>query len=94
MHFDRLPGGEIVGPGLEDLRRGAMTVNALLVSIGAARLRDAGIPVPPAIDNPHEQLYALLEREHGDAAHGRYNALLRRLVSFEHAVESLGLAGA
>jgi hypothetical protein len=30
-------------------------------------------------------LYELLQAEHGDAAHARYNALLRELVSFQRA---------
>lgn len=57
------------------------------MSIGAARLRQAGLDVPPAFDNPERRLYDLLARESSDAAHGRYNALLRRLVSFERAAE-------
>jgi len=31
-------------------------------------------------------LYALLARDNPDAAHSRYNALIRRLVSFERAL--------
>jgi hypothetical protein len=34
-------------------------------------------------------LYALLARDDAAAAHGRYNALIRRLVSFERAAESM-----
>jgi hypothetical protein len=90
MRYDAFPGGELVSPGLEDLERGAVTVNALLVSIGASRLRAIGVPVPTVIPDANEKLYALLEREHGDAAHSQYNALVRRLVSFERALESLG----
>jgi hypothetical protein len=90
MRYDAFPGGELVAAGLEDLQRGAVTVNALLVSIGGSRLREVGVPVPAVIPDANERLYALLEREHGDAAHSRYNALVRRLVSFERALESLG----
>jgi hypothetical protein len=33
------------------------------------------------------RLYALLAAEDSDSAHSRYNALVRRLVSFERAAE-------
>jgi len=33
------------------------------------------------------RLYVLLQAEEGDGAHSRYNALVRRLVSFERAAE-------
>lgn len=85
-----LPGGDLVLAGIDDLRRGAETVPALLVSIGAPRLRRIGYDLPPVIGpDPEHRLYALLARENSDTAHGRYNALVRRLVSFERAAESL-----
>ncbi len=84
---DRLPGAELVTDGLTDLAVGKESVVALLVSIGAPKLRRCGIHVPAAFDEPHLRLYRLLQREYGDAAHSRYNALVRRLVSFEHALE-------
>jgi hypothetical protein len=44
------------------------------------------VPVVQASDDlPEHRLYQLLAAAHGDAAHSRYNALLRRLVSFERA---------
>lgn len=84
-----LPGEDIVVEGLADLRRGIESVPALLVSIGAPRLRRLGLDVPAGIDEPERRLYALLAEEHGDAAHGRYNALVRRLVSFERATAAI-----
>ena len=42
-----LPGEELIRRGIADLSRGEETALALLVSIGAERLRDAGLPVPP-----------------------------------------------
>lgn len=85
-----LPGSDLVLAGIEDLRRGAETIPALLVSIGAPRLRRLGYEVPPATaPNPEHRLYALLAQEDSDTAHGRYNALVRRLVSFERAAESV-----
>jgi len=82
-----LPGAEIVEPGLADLGRGAVTVNSLLVSMAATRLRRAGLAVPDPLPDPEIQLYTLLALEHGDGAHARMNSLVRRLVSFERAVE-------
>ena len=84
---EALPGGDLIAQGLRDLARGAETVPALLVSIGAPRLRRAGIPVGPTIEGPERRLYLLLAATDPDAAHSRYNALVRRLVSFERAAE-------
>ena len=84
-----LPGGDLVAAGLDDLRAGRESAEALLVAIGAPRLRRLGFDVPERVDDPERRLYELLAREHGDAAHGRYNALVRRLVSYERAAESL-----
>ena len=38
-------------------------------------------------DYPEHRLYDLLAATHGDGAHSQYNALIRRLVSFERAAE-------
>ncbi|MEO5575495.1 MAG: hypothetical protein ABIR67_12430 [Gaiellaceae bacterium] len=62
-------------------------MEALLVSIGASRLSAVGVDVPAPIGSAELRLYELLRGEHGDDAHGRYNALIRRLVSFERAAE-------
>ena len=86
MRWAAIPGADLVELGLADLRAGQETEAALLVSIGAPRLRRAGIVVHEPIDDAEHRLYALLQRSSGDAAHGRYNALVRRLVSFERAV--------
>ena len=87
MRVTDLPGGDLVAIGVEDLRAGAETVPALLVSIGAPRLRRLGFAIPPTITDPEQRLYALLAREHAAAAHSRYNSLIRRLVSFERGAE-------
>jgi hypothetical protein len=81
-----LPGADLVTQGLEDLRHHRVTVESLLVSIGAPRLRLSGVEVSAPLDDPEHRLYALLAAEDSDSAHGRYNALLRRLVSFERAL--------
>jgi hypothetical protein len=88
VNYEALPGGDLVVKGLQDLVAGRETVEALLVAIGAARLEAAGVPVPArTLDHPERRLYELLAREDQDSAHTRYNALLRKLVSFEDAAE-------
>jgi hypothetical protein len=84
-----LPGADLIETGLADLERGDETVAALLVAIGAPRLRRLGLPVPDTIADPEERLYRLLARTDDATAHSRYNALIRRLVSFERAAESV-----
>jgi len=83
-----LPGAEIVLEGLEDLAAGRESVASLLVSVGAPRLERSGIQVQQPFPSPESRLYEVLYREYGDAAHSRYNALIRRLVSFERSLES------
>ncbi|HMJ03332.1 MAG TPA: hypothetical protein VK506_10350 [Conexibacter sp.] len=80
------PGADLVARGIADLRDRRETQEALLVSIGAPRLRMLGVAVPRAIPEPEHRLYTLLARDEVDAAHGRYNALVRRLVSYERAL--------
>jgi hypothetical protein len=82
-----LPAEDLIRAGLDDLSRGADTVAALLVSIGAPRLRRLGLAVPPPVPSPEHRLYERLAREAPAAAHSRYNALIRELVSFERAAE-------
>ena len=83
--LDTLPGADLVKQGAEDLDAGHESAEALLVSIGAPRLRSVGIELSSPIPSPEHKLYLLLARDKGDAAHSAYNALLRRLVSFERA---------
>ncbi len=88
--FDALPGGDLVRQGLEDLRRDVESTQALVVQMFAPRLQQLTLDVPdydPRNELPGHRLYALLQRSHGDAAHSRYNALVRRLVSFARAAE-------
>ncbi len=82
-----LPGAELVERGLRDLAESRESVEALLVSIGATRLRALGLDVPPGLPEPELRLYWLLASEDADSAHGRYNALVQRLVSYERAAE-------
>jgi hypothetical protein len=70
-----------------------LSVPALLVAIGAPRLRALGLAVPDAPPGPEHRLYQLLTRDNPDGAHAQYNALVRRLVSFERALACAIAAG-
>jgi hypothetical protein len=84
---EHLPGSDFIEQGLADLERGRESVAALLVSVGAPRLRRLGFRIPRTLPSPEHRLYALLARDDSNAAHSRYNALIRRLVRFERAAE-------
>jgi hypothetical protein len=84
-----LPGADLIESGLRSLaesRSPEREVGALLVSIGAPRLRSLGFLIERVIENPEDRLYELLTEEHGDAAHTRYNAYIRLLVSYERSI--------
>ena len=81
-----LPGNDLIVTGIEDLQCNRETIPALLVAIGAPKLRSLGLEVPEdRYSNPEHRLYDLLASSEPDSAHSRYNALIRRLVSFERA---------
>lgn len=85
-----LPGADLVAASIEALKQGETTIEALLVSVGSCRMRAAGldIPSPPPLEHtPEIALYLAIGDEHPGDAHSRYNALIRRLVSFERALE-------
>lgn len=90
MELTSLPGHELVLKGIDDLAAGAETDEALLVSIGAPRLTGAGFELAQPLDEPELRLYGRLAADDEDSAHSRYNALVRRLVSFERAADALG----
>jgi hypothetical protein len=82
-----LPGHELVSAGLVDLAAGRESEAALVVAMAAPRLRALGLDVPPSgIEQPGHRLYELLSERDG-SAHGRYNALVGRMVSFARAAE-------
>jgi hypothetical protein len=85
LNLETLPGADLIRRGAEDLNGGHESAEALLVSIGAPRLQSMGIALSSPIPSPEHKLYLLLAQEKGDAAHSAYNALIRRLVSFERA---------
>lgn len=80
-----LPGADLVERGVRDLDADVDSIEALIASIGAPRLRQLGFRIVRPIPMAEHRLYALLAERYGDAAHSRYNALVRRLVSFERA---------
>ena len=90
--LENLPGGDLVRAGLEDLRENRLSVDALLVLVGATRLRIAGLDVPRVelAGLPEHRLYAELVASGIPDPYSAYNALIRRLVSFETALEQLG----
>lgn len=94
LRLAEAPGFELVQAGLRDLAEGNVSTEALLVSIAAPRLALLGMRVPSPVPQPEAQLFDRLAAEHGDAAHARYNALIRRLVSFARAVPLLQRAHA
>jgi len=88
--YEHLPGGEILEPGLRDLREGVRSVSALLLTIAAPRLARCGIPIPQGLSLsplPEHDLYDLLVAEQGPEAYRLYRSLLRRLVSLENALD-------
>jgi len=86
MDLDALPGGELIVEGLADLHAGRESAASLLVEIGRTNLLRLGFDVPePRGASPEHRLYLRLAGEDPRRAHSRYNALVRRLVSFERA---------
>lgn len=93
-HFKGLPDGLRILEGLADYHAGRPGINACLLRIAAPRLERAGLMSPTAVpDGTAElELYEILMTESGNA-YGRYNSLLRELVSFEHALDHCLSAG-
>jgi hypothetical protein len=87
--LERLPGAEIVLPGLADLHAGRSSTNALAVQSAASRLRELDLDAEESAGEvpAAHKLYQQLHGELGDAAHSRYNAILSRVASFAQAAE-------
>ena len=62
-----LPGADLVRNGVADLAKGVESIEALLVSIGAPRLRALGISVVNPLPEPERRLYARLAEEDPDS---------------------------
>ncbi len=90
ISLDQLPGGELIRRGLADYAEGRVTPESCLLAVGWSRLQRGGLPMPAktpvSFPEPEMQLYSILRSEAGDA-YSRYNALLRRLISFEQSLE-------
>lgn len=88
--LDRLPGWEIVGNGLNDLReQNYSSLNAMLVILCSPKLHSLGLTIPDyplnLLKTINIELYQYLDHIHGDAAHYKYNSLVQRVISFENA---------
>jgi len=83
-----LPGSHLIREGLEDYRENRHSIPSCLVRMARRRLARAGLMEPSqGLDIDAElDLYQLLSHQ-GNRAHSAYNALIRELVSFEHALD-------
>lgn len=82
------PGEELIEQGIRDLAKGLETIPSLLVSIGSPRLRRLGLAIPAStFASPEHRLYQMLWVQDPGSSHSKYNAFIRRLVSFERASE-------
>lgn len=78
-----LPGEDLIEAGLRDLREGRESIAGLLIAIGTPRLRRLGLDLPDDLPgSPEHRLYHLLAKDDSDFAHSRYNAYIRKLVSY------------
>ena len=91
FHKYELPGEDLVLKGIEDLNRGEKTIESLLVCIAQPRLQACGLQfVPLKLDDyPEMHLYKLLAEKDPEQAHAQMNAYVRRLLSFENALEKI-----
>jgi hypothetical protein len=86
---DDLPGADLVKAGLTDLRQRTVSESALLLLVAGPNLRGLGLEIPDLhFSRPyHHLLYERLEDRLGADAYSYYNSLIRRIVSFAHALE-------
>ena len=85
--MNSLPANDLIATGIHDLQYERETIPALLVAIGAPKLRSLGIEIPGDLPaNPEHRLYDLLATNEPDSAHSKYNALIRKLVSYQRAI--------
>ena len=83
-----LPGAELITRGFVDLENGVVSIESLLVSMASPRLETLALPLPTSpLISPELTLYRMLEEQYGLGAHSKYNAYVRRLVSFLRAAE-------
>jgi hypothetical protein len=86
-----LPLYEIIEKGIKKLNtssRPKPTLETLIVSIGAPKLISNGLPLRRTIKNPEHKLYDYLAKKFSpERAYSLYNSYIRRLVSFERALQ-------
>lgn len=87
MNINSLPGNELIQKGLKDLSLNKITIESLLISIGSPRLRRNGYIISGCVPHSEHQLYQLLKSQFKDGAHSKYNSYIRKLISFERALE-------
>lgn len=78
------PGGDMVAKGLDDLKNGVCSEDALLVLVASPRLIALGFEIP-TLDtrgSPEHALYAEIVSRRPIGAHAAYNALIQKVVSF------------
>ena len=87
--FAGLPGADLILKGLTDYHGGCHSIPACLVRMARPRLIRAGImsDSPPHDDGAELELYQLVSSSEGARSFSRYNALVRELISFEHALD-------
>ena len=89
--FAGLPGSDLALRGLDDLAHGNLSEFSLLILIARPRLSRLGISMTNTlvgVKEPFEHaLYSFLEKKFPEDAYSRYNSLIRRIVSFERALE-------
>ncbi len=88
LSLEQFPGGLLVERGLEDACSGRITPESLLVSICSIWMRENGLGegFHPLVGEPEIALYHQLEADPNvPNPYGRYNSMLRELVSFQRA---------
>lgn len=94
--LESFPGWELVAEGLADIAADRITPATCVVWISWPRLKRAGLVddalLVRRLAEPERVLHHLLSRE-GGGAYSRYNAILRRLGRFEHALDRAMYSG-
>jgi hypothetical protein len=88
--LEELPGADLVQRGVADVRAARRTVESLLVTIAAPRLRALGVlerGEATGVVDAEIALYELLGDQKNPDPYSRYNALKRELSSFVRALE-------
>jgi hypothetical protein len=88
--LDELPGADLIRRGVADVRAARRTVESLLVTIAAPRLRALGVLArgeATGVKDAELALYELLGDQEIPDPYSRYNALKRELSSFVRALE-------